>query len=257
MPFALLIDLTTCVGCGECRTACQNAHGFPEVEIQKLTANNFTYLEEKEDLYIRRMCQHCEEPACASVCPVGALYKTSAGPVNYDADKCIGCRYCMLACPFDVPSYEWDSINPRVRKCTMCYDERTSKGEATACSEACPAEATLFGERSDLIAEALTRINDDPDSYVPKIYGQAEAGGTSVLYISSVPFEELGFKSTLGYEPLPDKTWDVLSKLPNVVVTAGVMVAAVYWITNRRSEVMEFNEAVKADDHRKNNGREK
>lgn len=245
MSYALLVDLTWCVGCGACVTACQESHGFPEKEVHTLSAKNYTYLEQKNDMYIRRMCQHCAEPACASVCPVGALYKTNKGPVNYDVDKCIGCRYCMLACPFEVPTYEWDNNNPRVRKCTMCYDERTSKGEPTACSEACPAEATKFGKRDELLAEALQRINDDPDTYVNRIYGQGEVGGTSVLYLSSVPFEDLGFKTAVGHEALPQKTWDVLSKLPNVVVTAGVALSAVYWITNRREEVQKYEQEQK------------
>jgi len=242
MPYGLLIDLTLCVGCGACQTACQESHKFPVKEIKALTANNFTFIEEKNDLYIRRMCQHCAQPACASVCPVGALYKSKEGPVNYDADKCLGCRYCMLACPFEIPKYEWSSNSPRIRKCTMCYDERTSKGLPTACSEACPAEATKFGKRDELLAEALQRINDSPDTYVKRVYGQGEAGGTSILYLSSVPFEQLGFATKVGMEALPTHTWNVLSKLPNIVATAGVMLSAVYWITSRREEVRQHAE---------------
>jgi formate dehydrogenase iron-sulfur subunit len=237
MAYALLIDTTECVGCGECRRACQTAHGFPDVDAKKLNDKNFTYVDQIGDVYVRRMCQHCEKPACASVCPVGALYKTPAGPVNYDADKCLGCRYCMLACPFDIPKYEWHSNMPRIRKCTMCYNERTSKGNPTACSEACPTGATLFGKRDELLAEALKRIADNPDKYVHKVYGQRDAGGTSVFHLSSVPFEKLGYRTEIGHAPLPEKTWDVLSKLPGVVVTAGAMFSAIYWITNRREEV--------------------
>ena len=138
----------------------------------------------------------------------------------------------MLACPFDIPKYEWSSNNPRIRKCTMCYDERTSKGQPTACSEACPTGATLFGKRDELLAEAHKRLGENPGKYVPKIYGETELGGTSVFYLSSIPFEKLGFKTTLGKEPLPEKTWNVLSKLPDVVAT-------VYWITHRREAVRE------------------
>lgn len=237
MSYGLLIDITQCVGCGACLSACQTTHGFPEVEAKKLNDKNFTFLEQKGDLFVRRMCQHCDEPACASVCPVGALYKSDAGPVNYDADKCLGCRYCMLACPYDIPKYEWHSNMPRVRKCTMCYDERTSKGQPTACSESCPTGATLFGTREELLTEARKRIAENPDLYVNRIYGVKEAGGAAVFYLSSVPFEKLGFSTKIGDEPLPDKTWNVLSKLPDVVATAGVMFGAIYWITNRRDEV--------------------
>jgi formate dehydrogenase iron-sulfur subunit len=243
MSYALLIDTTQCVGCGECRRACQTSHGFPDVEAKKLNESNFTYLDQQKDVFVRRMCQHCEQPACASVCPVGALAKTPAGPVNYDADKCLGCRYCMLACPFDVPKYEWHSNMPRVRKCTMCYNERTSKGQPTACSEACPVGATLFGKRDELLAEAWKRLNDSPDKYVRRVYGEKEAGGTSVFYLASVPFEQIGFSTSVGMEPLPERTWQVLSKLPDVVVTAGVMFSAVHWITKRREEVRRFEAA--------------
>lgn len=242
MSYAILIDITACVGCGECQKACRKAHGFPETEVAALNDTNFTFVDQIGDSYVRRMCQHCTEPACASVCPVAALYKTAAGPVNYDAEKCLGCRYCMLACPYDIPKYEWKSNMPRVRKCTMCYNERTSKGRPTACSEACPAEATLFGTRDKLIVEAWNRINANPEQYVPKVYGEKDAGGTSVLYLSSVPFEKLGFKTAVGTIPLPQHTWNVLSKIPDVVVTAGALFSAVYWITHRREEVRRFEE---------------
>lgn len=209
----------------------------PKWKPKKLNDKNFTFLDQKGDLFVRRMCQHCEKPACASVCSVGALYKSKEGPVNYDADKCLGCRYCMMACPYDVPKYEWHSNMPRVRKCTMCYNERTSKGNPTACSEACPTGATLFGKRDELIAEARKRIAENPDAYVHRIYGVKEAGGASVLYLSSVPFEKLGFSTRIGDESLPDKTWNVLSKLPDIVATAAVGFSAIYWITSRREEV--------------------
>jgi len=255
MSYALLIDITQCVGCGECQRACQESHGFPQVEAKKLNDKNFTFLQnfEKQEMFVRRMCQHCDKPACASVCPVGALYKSKEGPVNYDAGKCLGCRYCMLACPFDIPKYEWQSNIPRVRKCTMCYDERTSKGQPTACSEACPTGATLFGNRDDLLKEAWGRINSNPDAYVHKVYGQREIGGTSVLYLSNVPFESLGFKSKLGLSPLPEKTWNVLSKLPDIVATAGVAFSAIYWITNRREEVRKYEESFRNDNNHHRN----
>lgn len=242
MSYALLIDITQCVGCGECRRACQVSHGFPDVDTTTMNEKAFTVLEQHGEMYVRRLCQHCEEPACASVCPVGALYKSKEGPVNYDVDKCLGCRYCMLACPYDVPKYEWGSVNPRVRKCTMCYDERTSKGQPTACSEACPTGATLFGNRAELLAEAHKRIAENPGTYHPRVYGEREVGGTSVLYLSSVPFEKLGFTTAAGTEPMPKLTWDVLSKLPDVVVVAGVAFSSIYWITHRREDVRKHEQ---------------
>ncbi len=248
MSYALLIDIPECVGCGECQAACQREHNLPVREMTKLTSTNYTYLQKyANDVSVRRMCQHCESPTCVSVCPVGAFEKTKAGPVVYDADKCIGCRYCIMACPFDVPKYEWENTFPQVRKCTMCYHERTSKGRPTACSEACPTGATLFGEKDQLVASALEKMRANPDRYVQKLYGQKDAGGTNVLYLSGMPFEQLGFKTTLGYEPLPMLTWNVLSKLPDVVVTGGMMLYGIWWITGRRAEVLEYERRKGAD----------
>jgi formate dehydrogenase iron-sulfur subunit len=179
---------------------------------------------------------NCEQPACASVCPVGALQKTALGPVIYDADKCMGCRYCMQACPFQVPSYEWSARLPRMRKCDMCY-ERQSKGQVTACAEACPVGATKCGERDELVAEARQRIAENPKQYNGKIYGLQEAGGTSVFFLSAVPFREIGLRTNVPSEPLPETTWRVLELLPDVVSTGAVLLGGIWWITNRREEV--------------------
>jgi formate dehydrogenase iron-sulfur subunit len=292
MSHAILIDLTECVGCGACRDACQQVHHFPQTESTTLDSQNFTTLRTIEtddgEVYARQMCQHCQDPACASACLVGALEKTKDGAVNWAAEKCIGCRYCMVACPFDIPKYEWASNNPKVRKCTMCYKDRlltadmktdaegyvlnrsgdrymidglpvksedrdmiiemTTNGDdkrATACSVACPTNATMFGDRNALIAEAHRRLRDNPDTYVQKVYGLKEVGGTSVLYLSSVPFEKLGFYTNLDTEALPIRTWRVLEKIPDIVLTAGVALGAVYWITNRREDVRKYEEEVK------------
>jgi formate dehydrogenase iron-sulfur subunit len=185
------------------------------------------------------------------VCPVGAFTKTEEGPVLYDENKCIGCRYCMQACPFQVPRYEWSSNNPRIRKCVLCY-ERVKNGEPTACSEACPTGATKFGDRDALIVEALERMKAEPGKYVEKIYGQKEVGGTSILYISSVPFEQLGFKTSLQETALPQLTWNVLSKIPNIVTVGGVALYGIWWITNRREEVRQAELKEKIRQH--NNG---
>lgn len=179
---------------------------------------------------------HCEQPTCASVCPVGALHKTELGPVVYDEDKCIGCRYCMQACPFQVPVYEWSSALPRVKKCDMCF-ERQSAGKPTACAENCPMEATICGERDELVAEAQRRIKENPEAYFDRIYGLQEAGGTSVLMIGAVAGDKLGMPEGIGPEPLPVLTWRVLSHVPDVVSLGGVLLGGVWWITHRREEV--------------------
>lgn len=237
---ALLFDVTRCIGCGACAKACKESHGFPgSGEETELDATTYTVVLDKgDDRYLRRMCMQCVEPSCASACPVGALAKSDLGPVTYDASKCLGCRYCMVACPFSVPRYEWSKAVPKVRKCDGCY-ERQAQGRPTACTEACPAEATVGGTREELLAEAHRRIAENPGTYYPKVYGETEVGGTSVLILSPVPFEELGLKVGLGTEPLPELTMRSLSKIPGVVGVGGAALFAVYWITHRRQEVAE------------------
>ncbi len=252
---AMLIDITLCIGCNSCQAACKVANGLPEDEEKKLSATAYTALEEHDGVFVRRMCQHCESPTCASVCPVGALEKTPEGPVIYDESKCIGCRYCMQACPFQVPRYQWSSAYPRIQKCVFCYG-RITKGLPTACSEACPTGATKFGDRDELIAEAYRRINAEPTKYINKVYGQNEVGGTSILYISSVPFEQLGFKTRLEATPLPSLTWNALSKVPGVVTVGGVLLAGIWWITNRRIEVQRYEQELQRMEERPNGSRD-
>jgi len=187
---------------------------------------------------------HCLSPTCASVCPVGAMRKTPAGPVVYDADRCIGCRYCIMACPFGVPKYQWDRPVPVVGKCVMCAP-RLAKGQPTACASVCPTGATLFGEREDLVREARRRIAQEPSRYVDRIYGLDEVGGTSVLMLAGVPFERLGLPSNLPHQPMPELTWRVLSELPNVVTFAAVFLGGIHWITKRRTYVR----AIEGGDH--------
>ncbi len=233
---ALLIDITQCIGCNGCQDACKVQNKLPEGKEDVLSATAYTALETHGDVTVRRMCQHCNQPTCVSVCPVGAFTKTAEGPVLYDESKCIGCRYCMQACPFQVPRYEWTSTYPRVQKCRLC-PERIKAGKQTACAEACPTGATKFGDRDALLREAWDRINAEPAKYVHRVYGENEIGGTSILYLTSVPFENLGFKTQLRNEPLPDLTWNVLSKIPSVVTVGGVLLSGIYWITSRREDV--------------------
>jgi len=240
-PKALLIDITKCIGCMACYYACKETNNLPETEEEEenLSPTAYTVVKEKEGVYYRRLCMHCNDPTCASVCPVKAFEKTPDGPVIYHSDKCIGCRYCIQACPFAIPTYEWESTKPLVRKCTMCA-ERQKEGKITACSEACPTGATIFGDRDELIKEARKRIQENPDQYINYIYGEKEIGGTSVLILSNVPFEKIGFPTNLTEEPLSHLTWKIMSKIPNYVVVSGVFLYGIYWIINRRMELAEF-----------------
>lgn len=236
----LLFDIVRCTGCRGCVRACKEIHGFPgeAKDTTELSATAYTAMVDVGDEeHIRTMCRHCVSPSCASVCPVAALRKTELGPVVYDADRCIGCRYCMVACPFNIPRYEWDKPVPAVRKCDMCID-RQKEGKLPACAEACRYEATVYGTRSELLKIARERIAEDPDMYYDHVYGETELGGTSVLFLAPRPTPELGYKDSLGTAPLPDLTWNVLSKLPGVVVCGGAALMAMWWITKRRDEVM-------------------
>lgn len=238
MSKGILYDATLCVGCRLCEKACAErnklAYDDTVASREALSEYKLTTIVTRGDKFLRRLCMNCQDPACASVCPVAALRKTALGPVIYDEARCMGCRYCMLACPFSVPKYEWSKLLPRVRKCDMCAD-RVAAGRQTACAEACPTGATKFGERDDLIAEAKDRIAKAPDQYLNHIYGLEEAGGTSVLLLSSVPFESFGLHTPK--EPLPMLTYRVLSRLPDIVSLGGVLLGGVWWITSRRAEV--------------------
>ncbi len=233
---ALLIDITKCVGCRACEATCKQVHNFPDRTDSELNATAFTVIQEHDGKFVRRMCMHCEEPSCASVCPVGAIQKTAQGAVRYAGSKCIGCRYCMIACPYSVPKYQWDKLAPYVTKCDMCA-ERVLAGKQTACAEACPTGATTFGDREAMLAEAHKRIAENPSGYVNHIYGEQELGGTSVFFLSDVPFEKLGFIAPPSKEPLPELSLAALGEVPTVVAIGGSFLAGLYWFTQRRREV--------------------
>ncbi|HSA92846.1 MAG TPA: 4Fe-4S dicluster domain-containing protein [Terriglobales bacterium] len=240
MGKAILYDATLCIGCKACEQACSEQNHLPYNETiaaeEATSEHKFTSVLTRGENYLRRMCMHCEDPTCASVCPVGALRKTELGPVTYEESRCIGCRYCMVACPFSAPKYEWGKVLPGVRKCTMCA-QRVAAGQATACAEACPTGATKFGDRDELIAEARQRLAQNPTQYVNHIFGLSEVGGTSVLMISGVPFERFGMRSNYVQEPLPLLTYRVLSRIPDLVTLGSVLLGGVWWITHRRAEV--------------------
>jgi len=257
MSKALLYDATVCIGCRLCEKACAERNKLPYDDSvaaeQVISAHKLTAVMTKGDKFMRRLCMNCEDPTCASVCPVGALSKTAIGPVIYDESRCIGCRYCMLACPFGVPKYEWGKVLPRVRKCDMCAD-RVAAERPTACAEICPTGATKFGDREELIAEAKDRIAKARDQYVNYIYGLEEVGGTSVLLLSSVPFQRFGLNNAA--EPLPMLTYRVLSHIPDLVSLGGVLLGGVWWITSRRVAVAaaDSKERRKNEKERKQEG---
>jgi formate dehydrogenase iron-sulfur subunit len=249
MTKAMLIDLTRCIGCRGCQAACKQWHDLPgetthnegsyqnPMTVTDKTLTTVTFNEVKHDgqfswVFAKRQCMHCEHPGCASACTVGALRKTADGPVVYDASKCIGCRYCQYACPFGVPTYEWDKVLGLISKCDFCAD-RAAEGMEPACVKACPTEVLIVGERSELLAEARRRIAVDPVKYVNHIYGEREVGGTSMLYLSGVPFAKLGFPA-LGTAPVSAYTEAVMRQTPTIALTVAVGASALYWIIKRR-----------------------
>jgi formate dehydrogenase iron-sulfur subunit len=252
---AVLVDVARCIGCRTCERACQDYHGFPRHEATDLEPTAWTYVRARAlrrplphltlgeagaaRRFVKVQCLNCVDPACASACPVAALRKTPAGPVTYDPYRCLGCRYCQVACPFQVPRFEWDKALPVITKCNMCA-ERLARGKEPVCVSVCPAHALTFGPRDRILAEAARRIADDPARYVPAIYGMEEAGGTSWLYVSDVPFEELGFPVVVR-EPLSVYTWRALGKIPGLVVALGATLTLIE-ATVRRREAMQKKE---------------
>jgi formate dehydrogenase iron-sulfur subunit len=248
MSKAILTDITKCIGCHECVAACKIANHLkaelPTVwqKTDGLSANNWTSVVEKPgNHFIRKQCRHCLEPACASVCPVGALHKTSTGAVIYDSGKCLGCRYCMMACPYGIPRYDWEEPVPYVRKCILCYT-RIEEGQQPACTQACPTQATVFGERDELLAEAHRRIKENPGKYINKVFGEDEIGGTSVLYLSDIDLGFLSYQPNLGNKPLPQTTSIAMHSVPFAFVGMGTFMYGLHWIIKRRQKLQHEKE---------------
>lgn len=257
---AILYDVGRCVGCRGCQMACKRWNKLPSESTdpqglyespRDLSAHTWTLIllaegEERGKLYrgfVKRQCMHCQYPACVSACPVGALHKTEEGAVIYDATRCIGCRYCMVACPFGVLRFEWEKPLPLIRKCTFCVD-RLEAGLHPACVEACPTGALTFGERDSLIAEAENRIQSTPGKYVNHIYGKEEVGGTSMLYISHIPFERLGLP-TLGPEPVTELSEAVaVYGTPSVAVSVAALLGGLYYWFTRREKGIRAEETI-------------
>lgn len=250
----ILIDLTRCTGCQSCALACQVANERPETVAppSKLSSDAYSYVsttlpagsdDQSAPIYVKHQCMHCAHPACVSACTVGALQKTAAGPVVYDDSKCIGCRYCQYACPFGVPTYDWNNALGLIHKCQMCA-VRQQSGKVPACIAACPNGALRFGKRHELLAQAHAQIDTNPDRYIDHVYGESEAGGTSVLYLSAAPFESLGFPQ-LGPEPIPHYAEMVMERTP--LIALGV--ATIATVLHRLTKPHESSETVMPQPH--------
>jgi Fe-S-cluster-containing dehydrogenase component len=255
--YGVLHDITRCIGCRKCEKACNSVNALPPppkpfddltVLERKRRTDSKTYTvvncfrqtgEDRPPVYVKKQCNHCLEPACASVCFVKAFKKNKTGAVTYNADLCVGCRYCMVACPFNIPAYEYDeAFTPRVMKCTLCQP-RIEKGLLPGCVESCPKEALTFGPRERLIKDARRRIEKYPGRYVDHIYGESEMGGTSWLYLSGRPFSEVGMREDLGVEPAPSLTAGPLAAVPIVVGLWPVLLTGIYAISKRKDQIAE------------------
>ena len=287
-----LIDITNCIGCRACQVACkqwneregESTELLPTLGFQNpatLSAKTYTLIsfhelenpkkgEGYDEAFVMRRCFHCLEPGCVSACPTTALYRQPDGPVSYDAAKCIGCRYCMLACPWDVPTAEWDRLAPKIEKCTHCADRAGQPApvafngqpappdetkrflaaiETPACVKACPADALRYGTRDEMLALAHERIARRPERYVDHVYGEKELGGTSVVYLASVPFEKLGFPK-FGEKPYPKFTAAALGAVPPAVLAIGALLGAAYAFFRKRVQaVTDGSGHVDTSDH--------
>ncbi|OGQ97978.1 MAG: hypothetical protein A2521_03295 [Deltaproteobacteria bacterium RIFOXYD12_FULL_57_12] len=259
----VLVDLTRCVGCRSCEAACNKEQGLPAPD---LPFDDMSVLEEKRrtsegaytvvnkyeipgkdhPLYRKMQCNHCNEPACLTSCFVNAYRKTPEGAVMYDPTVCVGCRTCMIACPFYVPAYSYSSVlNPVIKKCIFCYETRLKFGRPPACVEACPKEVLTFGKRTNLLKIAHDRIRNYPDKYVDQVYGEKEVGGTAWMYLSSAPFEEVGFDTHLGNDPIINYVKEFLTVVPMVLTIWPALFAGFHLLATRKDVQNKENSAGK------------
>lgn len=260
----VLFDATQCIGCRKCEEACNQVNEMPKPEKpfddltvleskRRTTEKTYTVVNKYNTnkggvVYRKQQCNHCQEPACASACFVKAFYKTPEGAVEYDASLCVGCRYCMIACPWSVPTYEYnEALTPRVLKCTLCRP-RILEGKLPGCVEACPKGALQFGSRKELIDIARMRLRKYPHRYIDHIYGEKEMGGTNWLYISGEPFSELGLPENLGVTSAPELTTGALAAVPVVTGLWPILLTGVYAISKKREKIekQEKEDAVNA-----------
>jgi Fe-S-cluster-containing dehydrogenase component len=259
----VLVDTTKCVGCRACEAACAEANALPGPAMlddaavfakpRTTDTKSFTVVNRaavaSPARFVKKQCMHCVEPACASACLARALDKTASGPVVYHKDRCLGCRYCMVACPFSVPKYEYEKAAPYVRKCTFCA-ERQAQGEAPACASVCPSGALTFGFRNQLLDTARERLYAKDSPYVRHIYGENEVGGTSWMYITDIPIDKIGLPTDVGTYAYSSLTQASLAAVPFVLTLWPPLLMGLYSFSKRRNDVgAQGSEAREESDH--------
>ena len=242
--YGILVDTTRCIGCRRCELGCAEVNGLPIPNISDASVfsqerptsviqwnvvNRFATA--KGEVFVPRRCMHCNQAACVAACLVKAMKKRKTGQVTWD-ENCLGCRLCMVSCPFDIPKFEYNQPIPKIQKCTLCW-ERFQKGELPGCVAACPTEALLFCTRRQILEEANRRIYQNPEKYHHHIYGEHEAGGTSHLYLSPVPFEQIGFRTDIGTTPYPEYSMGFLYAVPFILVLWPIIMLGMSRATNQ------------------------
>lgn len=241
--WGVLVDLTRCNGCDSCALACKEFNQLPEPDVVPINLNSdaYTFVDRRQvvsdtgveqQMPVKRQCMHCLHPACVSACTVGALTKSADGPVVYNDKKCIGCRYCQYACPFGVPTYDWENPLGLIHKCQFCIS-RLDEGQSPACVAGCPTGALRFGQRNTLLAQAHAQIGSNPGRYIEQVYGEAEAGGTSILYLSGVPFAAMGLPALDSQAP-SRYAEAMMKKTPVIGLTVAALASGAYWLAKRR-----------------------
>jgi len=262
----VLVDLTRCIGCRSCEAACNKEQKLPEPsapfddtsvfehkrrpdENALTVVNRYEVQNSKGPVYRKVQCNHCNEPGCLTSCFVNAYTKTKEGAVIYNSKVCVGCRTCMVACPFNVPGYSYSSaFNPVVKKCIFCYDTRLKYGKPPACVEICPQEVLTFGNRKDLIKIGHERIRSNPDKYVDHIYGEKEVGGTGWMYLSNVPFDQVGFDTTLSNDPIISNVKEFLGTVPMVLAIWPALFTGFHLLANKKQHHDDNNSHSEQED---------
>ncbi len=264
--YGLLHDTSLCVGCRSCEAACKEVNEQPAAELpladqsvfetkRRTSPREYTVVNryrkaqgDQPAVYRKHQCMHCNEPCCAAVCFVNAFEKTPEGPVLHHPELCVGCRYCVMACPYYALSYEYDNVyTPEVRRCTMCYP-RIKEGKQPGCAEACPMGAIKYGKRTDLIKIARERIRKQPERYLNHIFGEHEFGGTSWLTIGGTPFGELDLHEGVTHTSLPEIGSSYLTVVPLVITIYPGLLAGFYAFSKRKDRLAKVElEQVVAD----------
>ncbi len=267
--YGVLVDTTLCIGCRRCEWACAEWNKLPGRlplsgyeknrnvfdTVRRTNAETYTIVNRYENpkdptkpIYVKKQCMHCLEPACASSCFVQAFTKRPDGAVTYDPSVCVGCRYCMAACPFEIPAYQYDDPwTPKVTKCTYCFDRISKEGGVPACVAVCPMGVMTFGNRAELAELAHKRIRDNSGKYVNHVYGEYEVGGTCWMYLSAVPFHDIGFRTDLGTGPIPSLSKVFLSVASPMYIVFPALAVGLYSIAKRRDAVPGDNDSTGGD----------